>query len=107
MERQALGAKRLGCRTGKLTKAANARDGILSLRTVRAGALAAKMPLRNATPETVPGRMRAVATKLADWHRPQSAHAAPGLTLPSFAACAQVRPGMAAKQRRSRGAGGK
>ena len=30
---------------------------------VRAGALAAKMPLRNAPPETVPGRMRAVATK--------------------------------------------
>ena len=49
---------------------------------MRAGALAAMMPLRNAPPETVPGRMRAVATKLADWHRPQGAHAALGSTLP-------------------------
>ena len=106
VERQALCAKRRGCRTGKLTAAANAQDGILSLRTVRAGALADMMPLRNATPETVPGRMRAVATKLADWHRPQGAHAALGLPLPTFAAGAQVRPGMAAKQRRSRGARG-
>ena len=74
-----------------LTRAANAQARILSLRTVRAGALAAVMPLRNVPPETVPGRMRAVATKLADWHRPQSARAAPGLTLPMIAACAQVR----------------
>ena len=106
VERQALDAQRRGCRTGKLTRAANAQDGILSLRTVRAGALAAVMPLRNVPPETVPGRMRAVATKLADWHRPQSAYAALGLTLPMIAACAQVRPGMAAKQRRSREARG-
>ena len=63
MERQALDAQRRGCRTGKRTKAANAQDGILSLRTVRACALADMMPLRNAPPETVPGRMRAVATK--------------------------------------------
>jgi hypothetical protein len=63
VQRQALGAKRRGCRTGKLTRAANAQDGILSLRTVPAGALADMMPLRNAPPETVPGRMRAVATK--------------------------------------------
>jgi len=33
---------------------------------VLAGALAAVVPLRNAPPETVPGRMRAVATKPAD-----------------------------------------
>jgi hypothetical protein len=62
-EWQALCAKRRGCRTGKLRKAANAQDGILSLRTVPAGALATMMPLRNAPPVTVPGRMRAVATK--------------------------------------------
>jgi len=49
---------------------------------MRAGALAAKIQLRNALPETVPGRMRAVATKLADWHRPQGAHAEPGWPLP-------------------------
>ena len=106
MERQAIGAKRRGCRTGKLITAANAQDGNLSLRTVPAGALADMMQLRNAPPETVPGRMRAAATKPADWHRPQSAYAAPGLTLPMIAACSQVRPGMAAKQRRSRGARG-
>ena len=40
VERQALGAKRRGYRTGMLTTAANAQDGILSLRTVPAGALA-------------------------------------------------------------------
>ena len=65
-----------------MTRAANAQDGILSLRTVRAGALADMMPLRNVPPETVPDRMRAVATKPADWHRPQGAPAAPGLPLP-------------------------
>lgn len=63
VERQALCAERRDCRTGKLTKAANAQDGILSLRTVRAGALADMIPLRNAPPVTVPGRMRAVAKK--------------------------------------------
>ena len=63
VERQALDAQRRGCRTGKQTKAANAQDGILSLRTVPGGALAAMMPRRNAPPVTVPGRMRAVATK--------------------------------------------
>ena len=63
MERQALDAQRRGCRTGEMTRAANAQDGILSLRKVRAGALATMMPLRNAPPETVPCRMRAVATK--------------------------------------------
>jgi len=35
------------CRTGKLTRAANAQDGILSLRMVPGGALADMMPLRN------------------------------------------------------------
>jgi len=105
VERQALGAQRRGCHTGEGTRAANAQDGILSLRTVRAGALAAKMPLRNVPLVTVPGRMRAAATKPADWHRPQGAHAVPGLTLPLSRRVRGSGPGMAAKQRRPRGAG--
>ena len=63
VERQTLDAQRRGCRTGKLTRAASAQDGILSLRTVPGGALADMMLMRNAPPGTVPGRMRAVATK--------------------------------------------
>ena len=106
VERQAPGAKRRGCRTGKLITAANAQDGNLSLRTVRAGALAAMMPLRNAPPETVPGRMQAVATKACRLAPSARRTCRAGLAVATFAACARVRPGMAAKQRRSRGAGG-
>ena len=106
VERQALGALRRGCRTGKVTRAANAQDGILSLRTVRAGALADMVPRRNAPPVTVPGRMRAVATKACRLAPPARRTCRAGFGLPMIAACAQVRPGMAAKQRRSRGAGG-
>ena len=90
MERQALDAQRRGCRTGKLTRAANAQDGILSLRTVRACALAAKMPPRNAPPGTVPGRMRAVATKACRLAPSARRTCRAGFDAATFAACALV-----------------
>ena len=90
MERQAPGAKRRGCRTGKLITAANAQDGNLSLRTVRAGALAAMMPLRNAPPETVPGRMQAVATKACRLAPSARRTCRAGFDAATFAACALV-----------------